>query len=1618
MEQLNRDLMNTDNLESIRQIQFSLFSDNDIVNGSVCEVKTADTYEGNVPKQEGLFDHSMGTINSSIICPTDEKKMELCPGYFGRVDLGLPVFNYHFVPYIEKLLKCVCFRCSNLLIDKTDPLVLKELEGKKGHARFSSVLSLSTKNKKCNYNNGCFAVQPTKYSKLNLSSIKEKDNIIKIVGFFEDPAVLANTNSPQVFTPLVCKRIFERIKDEDVEFLGFSSKFSRPEWMVISSLAIPPPSVRPSVKMGDNQRSEDDLTHSLAQIIKTNNVLKEMIEEGESPKKINIQQGTLQYLVCTYMDNEIPGIPASGQKNSYRPLKAITQRLKGKEGRIRNNIMGKRIDYTARTVISVDPNIDIDEFGIPEKIAKVLTFPETVTEYNKARLQKMIRNGPSKYPGAKTIVKLTTMCNGSPSPCKVNLKYVDVNKEADNLQLGDVVHRHLLDGDVGIVNRQPTLHRMSMMGHKIKILPGNTFRLNVMSIGPYNADFDGDEMNYHQPQSLQTLEELKKIAMVPTQIISPGTSEPCMKVMVDSVIGAYLLTKYENRFTKQEFQNLLTFSPYYSGKLPEPEWIEDGEPYWSGKQLASMILPDISITHLKDIKIIRGEITEGFLNDSSLGKKPSGIIQQIYNVYGTDLMKRFMNDIEKLVTRYMTQESFSISFGDTLITKEQRKEVDRIIDETIQGAYNIIIKAQQGIYAQDLDDSLRAEKLEVDLDGALADVSENVKKYIVSVVNPKNSLKEAIESGSTKGSALHLTQTMALVGKLDVWTKRIPNEFTYRTLPHFAKYDLSPEAKGYAKTGFIQGLNPADSFFCALSGRNGKIDTAINTADSGYISRKFIKATEDLMVNYDMTVRNAANKIIQFAYGEDNMDASKIEKINKIHLIELDNKQMEKSYKFEDVNDRAFWETFMTNDAIDEMMKDPSLPEILHNEYNELMLYRHELRNNFFKNVEMIGDVSTYLPVNPQRLIQSTLVKFDIQKFSMTDLTPQYVIDKFNEMFASVVQYFIEKEQGSVLPRIILKSFLSTKKVLYEYRMNKIMFDYLIETIRMKMLNSFITPGEMVGVIAAQTLGEGTTQMTLNTFHSVGKGAVVITEGLPRLNEIIKLTKKMKNKNMKIYLKDEYAMDKEQAKKVKTRFAYTKLKDILSQSEIIYVGDDSYTDNDEEREYIRSYREFCEIFGLEQIEEECLSPWMIRFTFDKEAMMIRNISVLEIQERIKEKEPDDLECVFSDDSANNVVMRIRFKNDKSGNFLDFMRKIEKNLSEMTIRGIDGIEFAELVEKSGIKYNIDGSYEAIKEWTITTKGSNLMDTLVDNSVDATKTITNDINEFAEVFGIEAARNLLCIEFGQVYQSNGFNPRHIGIISDMMSYRGKLMQIERHGTNKNSDIGPIGKASFEAVMDVLTKAALFAEKDNMKGVSSNIFAGQFCKAGTNCFEIIMDDEKMMKPVVKGKRMETPELKRELTEKDIDIMMNSIYDEKKPELDVMDEDFNFGFGLEEEKQTVLAGTHLNQLIKKDEKSGTMEHIIIENRNFGEEKIEVPTNSDFMNNNKANINDEKIEIPQESEEVILEEKIEIPQEESDEEEEKPKKKVVKKKNNDNKDKKDKEDKEDKPKKKVVRKK
>ncbi len=475
----------------IKGVQFGLFNPNEILKGSVVEVTVPDTYDGNIPKVNGLFDLRMGVIDSGILCDTCENKDKDCPGHIGHIKLALPVYYHQYIKRIINVLKCVCFRCSNVLFDKSNLTLMNELSTRGNKEKFDLIYnkcSLQSKVKVCQFNDGCGVMQPLKYEKLSHDKIKDKDAIVQIIAKFTPDAFNdININSQQVLSPENCLSIFSRITDEDAILLGFDPIYARPEWMICTVLPVCPPSVRPSVIQNEMQKSEDDLTHKYADIIKANKILKQRMEKGENEKILNICRATLEWNVDTLVDNNmIASLPARHRNaKSGRPLKTIAQRLKGKDGRFRYNLMGKRVDFSARTVISVDPNLNIDQFGVPLKICMNLTYPEVATKYNINKLQTYVNNGYNVYPGAKIVVK-----NGD----KIRLQYPDKNKlpgeeSSVRLEVGDIVHRHLQDDDIALFNRQPSLHKMSMMAHKIKVLhKGSTFRLNVFVTDPYNAD--------------------------------------------------------------------------------------------------------------------------------------------------------------------------------------------------------------------------------------------------------------------------------------------------------------------------------------------------------------------------------------------------------------------------------------------------------------------------------------------------------------------------------------------------------------------------------------------------------------------------------------------------------------------------------------------------------------------------------------------------------------------------------------------------------------------------------------------------------------------------------------------------------------------------------------------------------------------------------------------------------------------------------------------------------------------------------------------------------------------------------------------------------------------------
>ena len=458
MSQSSRNMKNT-NCSKIIGIQFSILSPEEIRKGSVAEITTRDTYINNKPVIGGLFDPRMGVLEPGLICPTDGLDYMQTPGYFGHIELARPVFYIQYLSTIHKILRCVCFKCSKLLISKEKH---KQALKMQMQARWKYVFELTKDVKRCGEDteDGCGCLQPKKIKKEGFASLYAE---------WANTSEEGDENIVIPLTPELVLKIFKRISDEDVTFMGFSPVWSRPDWMICQVLAVPPPAVRPSVKHDAQQRSEDDLSHILVNIIKTNKTLQDKVQNNAPENVINDWTTVLQYHVASQVDNKLPGSNPVAQR-SGRPLKSIKDRLNGKGGRMRGNLMAKRVDFSARSVITADPNISIRELGIPMKIAKNITKPVCVNRVNKAFLTKLVQNGPDVWPGAKVLERR----NGE----SITLKYLD--RKSIVLEEGDTVHRHMMDGDAILFNRQPTLHRMSMMCHIARIMKrGDTFRMNV-----------------------------------------------------------------------------------------------------------------------------------------------------------------------------------------------------------------------------------------------------------------------------------------------------------------------------------------------------------------------------------------------------------------------------------------------------------------------------------------------------------------------------------------------------------------------------------------------------------------------------------------------------------------------------------------------------------------------------------------------------------------------------------------------------------------------------------------------------------------------------------------------------------------------------------------------------------------------------------------------------------------------------------------------------------------------------------------------------------------------------------------------------------------------------------
>ena len=1047
-------------------IQFSILSPEEIRKGSVTEITSRDTYIGNKPVLGGLFCPYMGVSEPGMLCPTDGLDYMNTPGYFGRIELAMPVFYYQHLNTIHKILRCVCLKCSRLLLNKEEH---KQALKMAPDERWSYVFGVASKIKRCGDDNdeGCGCLMPKKIRKDNLATLIAEWDSDGIKGMSEEDAKKMNMQ----LTPDIVLKIFRRISDDDVSFMGFSPTFSRPDWMICQVLAVPPPAVRPSIKMDGQQRSEDDLTHIIVNIVKANKTLQEKMRDGA---QAHVWHMVLQYYCATLVDNNIPGAAPVAQR-SGRKLKSIKERLNGKGGRVRGNLMGKRVDFSARSVITPDPNLSIRELGVPLKIAKNITKPVVVNDMNRRFLTKLVRNGPEEYPGAKILER-----KGGEN---ISLRYAD----RDNIVLynGDIVHRHMMDGDGVLFNRQPTLHRMSMMCHIARIMrQGDTFRMNVGDTKPYNADFDGDEMNMHMPQDEEAEAELKNLAAVPYQIISPAKNQSIIGIFQDSLLGSYRLTRPGVSFTPRDAMNLLMA---HNG-VNEGLFASRAERITSF-QILSQIMPSFTMKYKTKgfgdnddfatspgvLEIVDGKYLRGQLDKDVLGGGSNGLITRTCNDFGNMAASDFIDNLQNIVTEYMKGSAYSVGISDLIANRSTNDQIAQSITAKKKEVKNLIDQTYLGIF-ENATGNTNEDEFEFQVTNILNKATNDSGKIGLKSLDKDNRFVTMVKAGS-KGSDLNISQMIACLGQQLIDGKRIPYGFENRTLPHFTKYDDSPGARGFVENSFISGLTPEELFFHAMGGRVGLIDTAVKTSSTGYIQRRLIKGMEDLKIEYDMTVRNNKGRVIQFSYGEDGIDPVKVES----QMMPLVNMGLDEIYAHyhmpsSDPKDVVFTSAF-TKGVISRMKKQKAENDVKCKQWIDYMIeQREKVIQCVFRNK---NNDRVYLPVAFAHTINNVKGLQQINNNSIVDITPL-------EAFAMIEAAYKRLESmhycaPTQLFKAMFYYYLSPKDLLMVKRFNKKALTVLLEMIVLKYKNSLIAPGEMVGMISAQSIGEPTTQLTLNS---------------------------------------------------------------------------------------------------------------------------------------------------------------------------------------------------------------------------------------------------------------------------------------------------------------------------------------------------------------------------------------------------------------------------------------------------------------------------------------------------------------------------------------------------------
>ncbi|TDH69964.1 hypothetical protein CCR75_006384 [Bremia lactucae] len=1478
-------VLENDRPSKISHLNFGLLSDVDMMRMSELRVQSKDLFKVQTrePQVGGVLDKRLGVSNKKDTCTTCQLNLADCVGHFGYIPLELPVFHIGYFKAITEILQTICKTCSRVLLPPTErELFLKRMRDPKADVLRlvglrKKIMTLCKKTVKCPH---CSGINGTvrKVTSTTLKLVHEKFRAkathdlrnVFVAQFAEAQATNSELGThlgkaQEDLSPLTVQQLFQAIPDQDCELLWVDADGGRPEKLILNAVLVPPVCIRPSVAMdGGSGSNEDDITIKLQEIVQVNFALQAALQKGASLKMVMEDWDFLQIQVAQLINGDTPGlVKPLGVKTTTRGL---CQRLKGKQGRFRGNLSGKRVDFSGRTVISPDPNLRIDQVGVPEHVAKTMTYPEKVTRYNREKLRQCIINGPNVHPGANVI-----RIEGH--QFTKNLLYGDRALLAEEIKIGDVVERHMEDGDIVLFNRQPSLHKMSIMSHRVKVMPWRTFRFNECVCSPYNADFDGDEMNMHLPQTEEARTEAITLMGVEENLITPRNGEPLVAATQDFLTASYLLTQKNIFFNREQFCQVLSIMSDANEhiELPRPAIVCPVR-LWTGKQVISLLVkPNQDTTVLVNLELKERNYTDRkylcwkdgyvcFRNSElicgNLGKKTlgdgskQGLFYVLIRDHGSHEAARCMNRLAKLCARWLGNfKGFSIGIDDVTPSTELAAEKEKLLQAGYAAANKSIEAYRRGKL------SLKAgcnaiQSLESELNGLLGKLRETAGAECMRTLPFHNNPRIMAECGS-KGSALNISQMMACVGQQSVSGKRVPEGFVNRTLPHFLPHALHASAKGFVANSFYSGLTATEFFFHTMGGREGLVDTAVKTAETGYMARRLMKALEDLSCQYDNTVRNSEGSVVQFTYGDDGLNPA---------YMEGDDRPVDFHRLLEHIRNT---------------LPDRESPALLPFELRRLS--KQVVQRPAFQAIlptgrkflieieEFLGAVATEMAANRTGCGIASLDKevpsyattlekaFDETEASVATVKlSEKIVDK--KWFKKEVQdtMAMDEEMNVEVTRSRAKELDKVGLPAWEQlhfpttasraewctragldgtkekeeaawllshnvcRLTTKQVEKLVESSLFKYNRAGMEPGEAVGAVGAQSISEPGTQMTLKTFHFAGVASMNVTLGVPRLKEIINASKVISTPIITAALVCK--TDERSARIVKGQIEKTTLGEIAVHIKQVFARDQAYL----------SVK--LDLHAIEQLHLN-ITASSVR-TSILNAVGIGPRSALRLLKEqhvlLNARCPDKLRLLAPTNYKGA-------KSDTRGAYFA-LQALKSELPSVIVQGIP------TVHRAVINYQEVQDPNATKSLHLLVEGYGLADVMGIPGVDGLRTTSNHIVEVEKTLGIEAARELISSEVNYIMSAYGIgiDRRHLMLLSDIMTFKGEVLGITRFGIAKMKE-SVLMLASFEKTTDHLFDAAVHSRTDAIVGVSECIIMGIPIPIGTGIFQLLRQVDK---------------------------------------------------------------------------------------------------------------------------------------------------------------------------------